>query len=157
MAAALVLSPVGRSAAAQQATPAPAATATPNANIIIPGAQGTVTGTINFSPTCNLVCDQIGNVSQTSTGNVASEVRLDRPPLKRTPIDRETVQAVLEAILVSDELPPPSLREIAARIGQTYHCGSVPAAARVVGLASRLLPVKYPAKPPAPAIWGMTH
>ena len=67
-----------------------------------------------------LVCDQLGDVSQTSNGNATPVARPDRPPLTRTPIDRETVRGALEAILASDEVPPPSLREVARRIGQTY-------------------------------------
>ena len=78
-----------------------------------------VSSHLEVSP-LQLVCNQIGDVSQTSNGNLAPDVRPDRPPLKRTPIDRNTVRAALEAILASDDVPPPSLREVATRIGQTY-------------------------------------
>jgi len=38
----------------------------------------------------------------------------------RTSIDPEAVRRTLETILAGDEVPPPSLREVAERIGQTY-------------------------------------
>ncbi len=38
----------------------------------------------------------------------------------RTTINPDAVRRALEAILASDEVPPPSLREVVQRVGQTY-------------------------------------
>jgi hypothetical protein len=50
-----------------------------------------------------------------------------RPPWVHTAIDQVAVRGALETILASEEAPPPSLREVAERLGQTYanlrhHC-----------------------------------
>jgi endogenous inhibitor of DNA gyrase (YacG/DUF329 family) len=74
-----------------------------------------VSSRLGISP-LQLVCDQVGDVERTAAG----KARPDRPARVRTTIDPEAVHRALEAILASDEVPPPSLREVAERIGQTY-------------------------------------
>jgi len=78
-----------------------------------------VSGRLGISP-LELVCDQVGDDERTMGGYAVPEAGLDRPRRVRTTIDPEAVRRALEAILASDELPPPSLREVAERIGQTY-------------------------------------
>jgi hypothetical protein len=48
------------------------------------------------------------------------DVRRYRPAWKHTAVDRDALRAALEAILARDEQPPPSLRVVAQRLGQTY-------------------------------------
>jgi hypothetical protein len=67
-----------------------------------------------------LICDQLGDVEQTAEYNATPEERPDRPPRVRTSINPQAVRRALEAILASGEVPPPSLREVAEPIGQTY-------------------------------------
>jgi len=78
-----------------------------------------VSSRLGISP-LQLVCDQVSDVGRTVDGNGAPETRPDRPPHVRTTINPDTVRRALEAILARDEVPPPSLREVAQRIGQTY-------------------------------------
>jgi endogenous inhibitor of DNA gyrase (YacG/DUF329 family) len=78
-----------------------------------------VSSRLGISP-LQLVCDQVGDVGQAAKGEAVPEARPDRPPQVRTTIDPAAVRGALEAILASDEVPPPSLREVAERIGQTY-------------------------------------
>lgn len=44
----------------------------------------------------------------------------DQVPRVRASFDREAMRCTLEAVLSSDEQPPPSLIEVARRLGQTY-------------------------------------
>jgi len=74
---------------------------------------------LGISP-LQLVCDQVSDVGRTVEGKSTPETRPDRPPHVRTPINPDAVRRALEAILARDEVPPPSLREVAQRIGQTY-------------------------------------
>jgi hypothetical protein len=78
-----------------------------------------VSSRLGISP-LQLMCDQVGDVERTAEYNAAPEARADRPPRVRTSIDLVSVRRALEAILASDEVPPPSPREVANRIGQTY-------------------------------------
>jgi len=66
------------------------------------------------------ICDQVGDVEWPAENNAAPETRPDRPVHVRTSINPDAVRRALEAILASGEVPPPSLREVAERIGQTY-------------------------------------
>jgi len=52
--------------------------------------------------------------------NASGHSPVDRPQTRHTPIDPEAVRRALEAVLASEEIPPPSLREVADRLGQTY-------------------------------------
>jgi hypothetical protein len=74
---------------------------------------------LGISP-LELVCNQVGDAGRPMKSAAAPAARPDRPPLVRTTIDAEGVRHALEAILASEEEPPPSLREVARRIGQTY-------------------------------------
>jgi len=80
-----------------------------------------------------VVCRQIGMSplqlvrGEIDDNNTAAEVtkappdiRLERPaiPLKR--IDPVVIRDALEAVLATNELPPPSIRLVADRLGQTY-------------------------------------
>jgi len=64
----------------------------------------------------------------------AADIRLERPPIQHTRIDPVAIRHALEAVLASNELPPPSIRLVADRLGQTYanlhhyfpeHCRSI--------------------------------
>ena len=64
----------------------------------------------------------------------AADIRLERPPIQHTPIDPVAIRLALEAVRASNELPPPSIRLVADRLGQTYanlhhyfpeHCRSI--------------------------------
>lgn len=44
-----------------------------------------------------------------------------RPPWAHKAIDHAAVRSALEAVLAGDELPPPSLREVAERLGHTHN------------------------------------
>jgi hypothetical protein len=50
----------------------------------------------------------------------AADIRLERPPIQHTRIDPAAIRHALEAVLASNELPPPSIRFVADRLGQTY-------------------------------------
>ena len=78
-----------------------------------------VSSRLGISP-LQLMYDQVGDVKRTAEYNAAPEARPDRPPRVRTSINPEAVRRALEAILAGGEVPPPSLREVAGRIGQTY-------------------------------------
>jgi hypothetical protein len=47
------------------------------------------------------------------------DISLERPPTQHTRIDPVVIRHALEAVLASDELPPPSMRLVADRLGQT--------------------------------------
>jgi hypothetical protein len=47
-----------------------------------------------------------------------ADIRLQRPPIQHTRIDPVAIRHALEAVLASDE-PPPSIRLVADRLGQT--------------------------------------
>jgi hypothetical protein len=81
--------------------------------------QLVVSSELGISPLL-LVSGQIDRYGPITDSNGEGDSRLDRPPPQHTPIDPEAVRRALEAILVSDEIPPPSLREVADRLGQTY-------------------------------------
>ncbi len=79
-----------------------------------------------------VVCSQIGisplqlvrgdideNDSAAATTKAAADIRLERPPVQHTRIDPVAIRHALEAVLASNELPPPSIRLVADRLGQT--------------------------------------
>ena len=74
---------------------------------------------LGISP-LRLVCDEVGDIGRSAEDSAVPDARPDRPRHVRTTIDPEAVRKALEAILAGDEVPPPSLREVAERIGQTY-------------------------------------
>ena len=74
---------------------------------------------LGISP-LRLVLDDVVEDGQTLGSRATPETRLDRPPRGRTKINPEAVRSALAAILGNEEVPPPSLREVAERIGQTY-------------------------------------
>jgi len=78
-----------------------------------------VSSRLGISP-LQLVYDQVGDVERAAEYNAAPEARPARPLRVPTSINPDAVRRVLEAILASGEVPPPSLREVAERIGQTY-------------------------------------
>ncbi len=78
-----------------------------------------VSSRLGISP-LKLVSGQVGDIGRMVEGKAPRQTRPDRPPHPRTTIDPEAVRAALEAILASNEVPPPSLRGVADRIGQTY-------------------------------------
>ena len=81
--------------------------------------QLVVSGELGISP-LQLVSGQIDRDGPITDSNGAGGTRLDRPPPQHTPIDPEAVRHALEAVLACDEIPPPSLCEVADRLGQTY-------------------------------------
>ncbi len=78
-----------------------------------------VSSRLGISP-LRLVCDEVGDIGRSAEDSAVPDARPDRPRHVRTTIDPEAVRKALEAILAGDEVPPPSLREVAERIGQTY-------------------------------------
>src|SRR5260370_1290957 len=79
-----------------------------------------------------VVCRQIGitplqlvrgdideDNSAVATAKAAAAIRLDRSSIQQTRIDSAAIRQALEAVLASDELPPPSIRLVADRLGQT--------------------------------------
>src|SRR5438270_9464659 len=78
-----------------------------------------VSSRIGISP-LRLVCGQVGDDTRVAEAQAVPDARPDRPPRRRTPIDPEVVRRALEVVLARDEVPPPSLREVAERLGQTY-------------------------------------
>ena len=78
-----------------------------------------VSSCLGISP-LRLVLDDVVEDWQTLGSRATPETRLDRPPRGRTKINPEAVRSALAAILGNEEVPPPSLREVAERIGQTY-------------------------------------
>ncbi|HEY7068448.1 MAG TPA: TniQ family protein [Chloroflexota bacterium] len=67
-----------------------------------------------------LLCGEDEEASCTPGASAAPQRRPPRPAWTHTAIEPEAVRAALEAILASEEQPPPSLREVAQRLGQTY-------------------------------------
>jgi hypothetical protein len=65
-----------------------------------------------------------GDIDENDTAapvtRAAPHVRLEHPATQFTRIDPVAIRHALEAVLVSDELPPPSIRLVADRLGQTY-------------------------------------
>ena len=59
-----------------------------------------------------------GSDSAATTTKAAADIRLERPPLQHTRIDPVVIRRALEAVLASDA-PPPSMRLVADRLGQT--------------------------------------
>src|SRR5258708_23815992 len=72
-----------------------------------------VSSRLGISP-LRLICDQVGDVEWPAEYNAAPETRPDRPVHVRTSINPQAVRRALEAILASGDVPPPSLREVAA-------------------------------------------
>lgn len=60
------------------------------------------------------------NDSAVVTTKAAADIHLERPPIQHTRIDPVTIRHALEAVLATNELPPPSIRLVADRLGQTY-------------------------------------
>jgi hypothetical protein len=80
-----------------------------------------------------VVCSQIGisplqlvrgeideNDSAVAATKAAADIRLERPPIRHTRIDPVAIRHALKAVLASTEVPPPSIRLVADRLGQTY-------------------------------------
>jgi len=67
-----------------------------------------------------------GSDSAATTTKAAADIRLERPPLQHTRIDPVVIRHALEAVLASNQPPPPSMRLVADRLGQTratlHHC-----------------------------------
>ncbi len=57
--------------------------------------------------------------SAVATTKAATAIRLERPSIQHARIDSAAIRQALEAVLASDELPPPSIRLVADRLGQT--------------------------------------
>jgi hypothetical protein len=57
--------------------------------------------------------------SAAATTKAAGDIRLERPSIQHPRIDSAAIRQALEAALTSDELPPPSIRLVADRLGQT--------------------------------------
>ena len=51
--------------------------------------------------------------------NGPADLRPERPPIQHTRIDAVVIRNALEAVLASDEPPPPSMRLVADRLGRT--------------------------------------
>jgi TniQ len=79
-----------------------------------------------------VVCSQLGisplelvrgeiheNNSAAPATRAAADTRLNGPSIQHTRIDHGAIRNALEAVLASDELPPPSIRLVADRLGQT--------------------------------------
>jgi hypothetical protein len=81
--------------------------------------QLVVSSELGISP-LELVCGQIDSNTRFAGANASGGTPLDRPPTRHMPIDPMAVRRALEAVLASNEIPPPSLREVADRLGQTY-------------------------------------
>ena len=77
------------------------------------------------------VCSQMGisplqlvrgeideNDTDAAAPKVRADIRRERPPIAHTRIDPVVIRHALEAVLASDELPPPSIRLVADRLGQ---------------------------------------
>ena len=77
-----------------------------------------------------MVCRQIGisplqlvrgeideSDSAVAAPTVPANIRLERPSIQHTRIDSAAIRQALEAVLASDELPPPSIRLVADRLG----------------------------------------
>jgi hypothetical protein len=65
------------------------------------------------------------NDTDAAAPKVAADIRLERPPTQHSRIDSAAIRQALEAVLAGDE-PPPSMRLVADRLGQTsanlHHC-----------------------------------
>jgi len=59
------------------------------------------------------------NDSAAPTTQAAAAIRLERPSIQHTRIDSAVIRQALQGVLASDELPPPSIRLVADRPGQT--------------------------------------
>jgi hypothetical protein len=79
-----------------------------------------------------VVCSQMGisplqlvrgeideNDMAAEVAKAAPDIRLQRPPIQHARIDPVAIRHALEAVLASDELPPPSIRLVADRLGHT--------------------------------------
>jgi TniQ len=79
-----------------------------------------------------VVCSQIGisplqlvrgeideNDTDAAAPNAPADIRLERPPIQHTRIDPVVIRDALKAVLASDQPPPPSMRLVADRLGQT--------------------------------------
>jgi len=79
-----------------------------------------------------VVCRQIGitplqlvrgdideNDTHAAAPNAPAHIRLERPPVQHTRIDPLVIRHALEAVLASDQPPPPPMRLVADRLGQT--------------------------------------
>jgi hypothetical protein len=75
-------------------------------------------GQMGISP-LQLVRGEIDEHDAAAAVTRAADIRLERPPIQHTRIDSAAIRQALEAVLASDELPPPSIRLVANRLGQT--------------------------------------
>ena len=79
-----------------------------------------------------VVCSQIGisplqlvrgeideNDTDAAARKVPADIPLERPPIQRTRKDPVAIGHALESVLAINELPPPSIRLVADRLGQT--------------------------------------
>jgi hypothetical protein len=78
-----------------------------------------VSSQVGISP-LQLLCGLVDSNTWSAAPRTSGHAPVDRPPTRHTPVDPKAVQRALEAVLASDKTPPPSLREVADRLGQTY-------------------------------------
>jgi len=88
-----------------------------------------------------VVCSQLGinplqlvrgeideSDSAAATTKAVADIRLERPSIQPTRIDSVAIRGALETVLATNELPPPSIHQVADRLGQTSanlrHCYS---------------------------------
>jgi hypothetical protein len=67
-----------------------------------------------------LVRGEIDDNDTAAATTKAANIRLERPPVQHTRIEPVAIRHALEAVLASDELPAPSIRLVADRLGQRY-------------------------------------
>jgi hypothetical protein len=60
-----------------------------------------------------------GNDTDVTPPNAPANIRLERPAIQLERIDPVVIRDALEAVLATNELPPPSIRLVADRLGQT--------------------------------------
>jgi len=78
-----------------------------------------VSSQVGTSP-LQLLCGLVDSNTWSAAPRTSGHAPVNRPPTRHTPVDPKAVHRALEAVLSSDETPPPSLREVADRLGQTY-------------------------------------
>ena len=59
------------------------------------------------------------NDTNAATPEAPADILLERPPIQHTRIDPVVIRHALEAVLASDQTPPPSMRLVVDRLGQT--------------------------------------
>jgi hypothetical protein len=69
-----------------------------------------------------LLQGDVGGVDRPTARRLLTPLVPRRPRRTRTTLERDALRQALEAVLVSDEQPPPSLRAVADRLGETTTC-----------------------------------